>query len=100
MYIKDTEMDAVKKMLLAQIEPYLSSFKREDAKKCRARILYRLLEGGTYKQMGYDLGLTACRVCQIRDSFLRHLPMGLKLYLLTFLAQQRKNGSRRNHLKL
>lgn len=85
--IKD--IDSVKKLMLEQVEPFLAIYKREDAKKCRARIIYRLLEGGTYKEMGYDLGITACRVCQIRDMFFRFLPMELKL-LFRFLIEYQK----------
>lgn len=80
--IKD--IDSVKKTILEYVEPFIAKHKLR-----KARIIYRLLEGGTYKQMACDLGITACRVCQVRDRFFRFLPMELRR-LFRFLIEYQK----------
>ena len=81
------DIDSVKKIILEYVEPFISKHKLR-----RARIIYRLLEGGTYKQMACDLGITACRVCQVRDRFLRFLPMELRLLFRSLIEHQKNQN--------
>lgn len=81
---KVKDIDSVKKTILEYVEPFVAEHKLRSA-----RIIYRLLEGGTYKQMACDLGITVCRVYQVRDRFFRFLPIEWKL-LFRFLIEYQK----------